>query len=166
LVSAVFVAADNFCHYIIAAIYVKVSFETRMLLNKDTYLKSADELESVNKFRCCFTFANIAISIVILLISITMYLAFVLDSKKLIAATLDSTFVFQLVCMLAWTLTLINLYRDINHSEKLLPNKRVFLLHGCLLTCSLLLSASSFIIFLVEKIEDSQNEYVILEDIR
>ena len=63
-------AGANFCHYIIAAIYVKVSFETKKLLKKDTYLKSAVELESVNQFRCYFTFANIAISIVILVISI------------------------------------------------------------------------------------------------
>jgi hypothetical protein len=70
LAAAVLLAADNFCHYIIAAIYVKVSFETKKLLKKDTYLKSAVELESVNQFRCYFTFANIAISIVILVISI------------------------------------------------------------------------------------------------
>ncbi len=116
-----------------------------MLLKKDTYLKSASELESVNLFRCCFTFANITISIMIILISITLYLAVVLNSKVLIAVTDNSTLVFQFVFMLAWALTLINLYRDIKHSDKLLPNKRMFLLHGCLLTSYLFIYASNLI---------------------
>jgi hypothetical protein len=145
ITNAVYLGADNFCHWIIAAIYIKVSFETRMLLKKDTYLKSASELESVNLFRCCFATANITISIFIILISITLYLAVVLNSKVLIAVTDNSTLVFQFVFMLAWALTLINLYRDIKHSDKLLPNKRMFLLHGCLLTSYLFIYACNLI---------------------
>lgn len=34
----------NSSHWIIAKIYIQASFETRMLLNKDTYTKSANEL--------------------------------------------------------------------------------------------------------------------------
>jgi len=36
--------AANFCHWIITAIYVKASFETRMLINKNTYIGSAVDL--------------------------------------------------------------------------------------------------------------------------
>jgi hypothetical protein len=48
--------------------------------------------------------------------------------------------------LFAWAWTLIRLYKDIKHSEKLLPNKRIFILHGSLLTGYLLLNALSQII--------------------
>ncbi len=43
--------------------------------------------------------------------------------------------------MLAWAWTLIRLYKEIENSEKLLPNKGVFTLHGSLLAVYLLLYA-------------------------
>jgi hypothetical protein len=43
--------------------------------------------------------------------------------------------------MVGWAWTLIRLYRDIDHSEKLLPNKRIFILHGSLLGAYLVLFA-------------------------
>jgi hypothetical protein len=41
--------------------------------------------------------------------------------------------------MLVWAWTLTRLYKDIKHSEKLLPNKRIFVMHGSILTAYLLL---------------------------
>jgi hypothetical protein len=64
-------ATSNFCHWIITITYIKTSLETRMLLNKDTYLKSADEMDFVRNFRCYITFANISASIIIVAISAT-----------------------------------------------------------------------------------------------
>ena len=72
--------AENFCHWIITFTYVKTSLETRMLLNKDTYLKSADEMAFVRNFRCYLTIANISASILIIAISVIESIAAYLNS--------------------------------------------------------------------------------------
>jgi hypothetical protein len=66
-----FIAGGDFCHWIITMTYIQASFETKMLLKKDTYLKSAHELVLVDKVRCLFTITNAVISLLILLVSIT-----------------------------------------------------------------------------------------------
>jgi len=55
---AIYSAAGIFCHWIITTTYIQVSFETKKLLNKDTYIKASTELVSVDKFKCCLTTAN------------------------------------------------------------------------------------------------------------
>ena len=132
-------ATDNFCHWIITSTYIKVSFETRMLIDKNTYIKSAAELVKVDRFRCFLTTSNVIISVLILLISITAYFGVILDKHMLHLVTVYSSFVLQIGCLFAWAWILIRLYKDIEHSEKLLPNKRIFILHGSLLSVYLLL---------------------------
>jgi hypothetical protein len=130
-----FLTFENFCHWIISFVYIKTSLETRMLLNKDTYLKSADETVYVKKFRCYLTTANIFASILIIAISATMFIGTYSDGQSLYVGIANlATLLFELICSVAWVWTLIRLYKDIAHSEKLLPNKRVFFLHGSLLT--------------------------------
>ncbi len=132
-------ATDNFCHWIITSTYIKVSFETRMLIDKNTYIKSAAELVKVDRFRCFLTTSNVIISVLILLISITAYFGVILDKHMLHLDTVYSSFVLQIGCLFAWAWILIRLYKDIEHSEKLLPNKRIFILHASLLSVYLLL---------------------------
>jgi len=86
------------------------------------------------------------ISILILVIAITLYFGIALDPSKLYSVAENSTFVFQVGCLFAWACTLIKLYKEIEHSEKLLPNKRIFILHGCLLTIYLLFFALQLIL--------------------
>ena len=124
----------NFCHWIVTIVYIKTSIETRMLLNKDTYVKSAYEMVSVRNFRCYVTTANIFASILIIAISATMCLALFFQYPKLFSIAYSVAIFFRFLCSVAWAWTLIRLYKDIKHSEKLLPNKRVFFIHGSLLT--------------------------------
>ena len=63
--------------------------------------------------------------------------------------------------MLTWGWTLIRLYRDIEHSEKLLPNKHIFILHGSLLTGYLLLFALTQLITYVVKHSENEVSYPI-----
>jgi hypothetical protein len=125
---------ENFCHWIITITYIKTSLETRMLLNKETYLKSADEMVFVRNFRCYLATANISASIVIIAISAFFSIADFYESVKLLLIANGAAVVFELLCSFAWAWTLIRLYKDITHSEKLLPNKRIFFIHGSLLT--------------------------------
>jgi hypothetical protein len=73
-------AGNNFCHWIITVTYIKTSLETRMLLNKDTYLKSADEIVFVRNFRCYLKIANISASILIISFSVAQTLVIFYDS--------------------------------------------------------------------------------------
>ncbi len=127
-------AGNNFCHWIITVTYIKTSLETRMLLNKDTYLKSADEIVFVRNFRCYLKIANISASILIISFSVAQTLVIFYDSFQLQSITNNAILVFELICSVAWAWTLIRLYKDIAHSEQLLPNKHIFFIHGSLLT--------------------------------
>ncbi len=129
-----YLAAENFCHWIITITYIKTSLETRMLLNKDTYLKSADEMVFVRNFRCYLTIANISASILIIAISAFFSIVYFYYRLKLQLIAEYAVLFYQLLCSVAWAWTLIRLYKDITHSEKLLPNKRIFFIHGSLLT--------------------------------
>lgn len=55
--------------------------------------------------------------------------------------------------LIAWSWALFSLYRDVKHSEKLLPDKKIFLLHGSLLTAFLVLLLAQTII---QEIADKQ----------
>ena len=75
----------------------------------------------------------------IMAISAVEYLGVHLDLKVLkIGGNITSLF-FQVGCLFAWAWTLIRLYKEIEHSEKLLPNKHIFILHGSLLILYLLI---------------------------
>jgi hypothetical protein len=84
-----------------------------MLLNKDTYFKSAAELVSVQKFKCWFTVANVFATLLILFIGLTGYFGLHNRSAKLIYVLDLTQLVFQFSCLLAWGYTLIRLYKDI-----------------------------------------------------
>jgi hypothetical protein len=51
--------------------------------------------------------------------------------------------------MIAWTWTLVRLYKDIKHAEKLLPNKRLFKIHGILLAIYMVLSVLNQVILVI-----------------
>jgi len=54
-----------------------------MLLNKETYIKSASELVQVDKFRSWMLAANVAVMCLILIISVMAYFSTTLDDEKL-----------------------------------------------------------------------------------
>ena len=74
-----------------------------MLIKKDTYLLSAAELVSVDRFRFCLMVANVVVSIMILLIAVLDYIGFHPYRLALIEIVLNTTLVFQVGCLLAWT---------------------------------------------------------------
>ncbi len=67
--------------------------------------------------------------------------------------------------MFAWAWTLIRLYKDIKHSNKLLPSKGIFILHGSLLTGFLLLFAMEEILTNARNHADNLETYSILTGI-
>jgi len=82
------------CHWIITATYIDVSFKTRMLLNKNTYIKSATELVQVTKFRYKIIIANIVVILIILTFSIVNYNAVLKKSDRLYAIAYFELLIF------------------------------------------------------------------------
>jgi len=142
ITAALLFAFQNICHWIITDTYIRVSFETRMLLKKETYMNAAAHLDEVTESRRKLTIANVCAGILIMAMSTCFYVGNRREDGyllQMIAAY--SELVFQMGCMVAWACTLVRLYKDINHSEKLLPKKRIFILHGSLLVAYLLVFA-------------------------
>jgi hypothetical protein len=73
LAVAVSFAASNACHWIITQTYFRVSFETRLLLDKKTYTDGAKQKEVATKMRCRLTYANIIAGLIIVAISACYY---------------------------------------------------------------------------------------------
>ena len=63
---------------------------------------------------------------------------------------------FVSVCTIIWGYTLIRLYKDVKTSEKLLPNKKLFFLHGSLLSLYLILLLTGI---LMQRIADNYYEH-------
>lgn len=159
---AIQLVGDNFGQWIITVTYIKVSFETRMLLDKDTYFKSAADLVAVQKFKCWFTVSNVLGSLLILFFALTIYFGLHKDIAKLLYVSDLMQLSFQFLCLLAWGLTLIRLYRDIKNSEKLLPNKRLFTFHGLSLATYLLLYAlADLLAYLGEKSDNADASLIL-----
>ena len=146
---ALYFATDNLIHWIIAVTHIRASFETRMLLNKNTYEWISKVDVSVRKFRCWLTLANIFVTILILVITACEYFGDTYRNLRLLTVSDYSSVTFQFLCMIAWTWTLIRLYNDIKHVEKLLPNKRLFKIHGILLAVYMALSVLNQVILII-----------------
>jgi len=146
---ALYFATDNLIHWIIAVTYIRASFETRMLLDKNTYALIYAVDVSVRKFRCWLTLSNILVTIIILVISACEYFGDTYQFLRLLAVSDYSSVTFQFLCMIAWTWTLVRLYKDIKHAEKLLPNKRLFKIHGILLAIYMVLSVLNQVILVI-----------------
>ena len=133
------IAGENACHWVITAIYLRVMTETRLLLHKDTYANIGAHLAYINRFRWLLNVAHVIAAILIFAFSAINYIGDWSRNKMLVSIGLDCSLVFQTACSLTWGCTLINLYRDVKQAKKLMPNQRIFLLHGCLLTLFLVL---------------------------
>ena len=65
--------------------------------------------------------------------------------------------------LVAWAWSLFRLYRDIKYSEKLLPDKKIFILHASLLIAFLLiLLTQTIIIQLANKLMSGSNAQLVL----
>lgn len=77
--------------------------------------------------------ANVAVLALVLVLTAAGFFAEPTPGNKWIIAIDYTQLGLFWAFMIAWAWTLVKLYRDIKHSKKLLPNKRVFKLHGFLL---------------------------------
>lgn len=114
-------------------VYIKACYRTKQILNPQSYLTDPEKIAQVKRFERCLLFANVAVILFAVGISAMIWVAEDPDTKEYsIAQYLEGIFFW--VCLVIWGLALIKLYRDVKQSEKILPNKRIFVVHGTLLT--------------------------------
>lgn len=108
-----------------------------------TYFDDDQTYVRVTRFKTGMTIANVVVLLLIVAISIMLDLgarSLLKGGKQLFFVIGNySSLAFQTICTLVWGWTLFSLYRDVNTSDKLLPNKKLFILHGSLLATYLFL---------------------------
>lgn len=140
-------AAELSTHWIITATYIRVAYEARQMVNLDVYINNPEMMAEIDSFNRSMLVANIVAAIFIAANVACFAIEGALDIGKLFVIQ-DYTFQIMLWTMLAaWACALIKLYREVKHSEKLLPDKKLFILHGSLLTVYLILYLIQTIVF-------------------
>lgn len=133
-------------HWIITYTYIVVAFETKQMLSQETYENNPESTAKVDSFRKTMFIANVCVFAFIAMLTICWLI---------MGDNLQGTFYFILSyayqafmwgMLIAWVASLIKLYRDVKHSEKLLPDKKNFIWHGSLLALYLTLSLAAVII--------------------
>lgn len=100
-------------------------------------MEMADAHRSKHKRRMLI--ANVVVIFLIAAITVYIFLSGDNRSNKLFSVVLYTTEALLIFMLIAWACALYRLYRDVKHSRKLLPNKKIFRLHAGLLSASLFL---------------------------
>ena len=88
----------------------------------------------VNSFQKTLLVITIIVGLLIAANTLCWYLDYYMTGYKLYFIANYSYQALLWGMLIAWAWSLFRLYRDIKHSEKLLPDKQIFILHGGLLT--------------------------------
>jgi hypothetical protein len=115
-----------------------VSAETRQLLDRGVLLSERGKIEDVYRFKRNMLIANVLCPLVILGLSICIFFGYL--TRNLVVYDIGNYGWVSVLSVftIIWGWTLYTLYRDTVHSRKLLPNSRIFILHGSLLAFFLL----------------------------
>jgi hypothetical protein len=126
--------SEPLVHLYICLIYLRVSTEVTYLLDKNIYLENQSTLADFDRKKrnlLVFFFINVVLCVGLGLLTL---IAYTRASLGLLSFISDWLFIiFQFAYFLIWAWALYALYRDIKHANMLLPNKRIFVLHGSLL---------------------------------
>lgn len=99
------------------------------------------KIAAVNRFKRSINFANVMCPLLVVGCSLLIFLGEKQDNGLLYDIGSYGWLTLLTVFTLTWGWTLYKLYMNTVHSEKLLPDKRIFILHGSLLVFFLLMNA-------------------------
>lgn len=115
-------------------IYLLVTFQTDALLDKDVILNNQDRIASVERKKKCLMLASIVVVLLSLAVAVMYGIGFTYIYHKrgprLLIAAMYLSVASIGVFLAIWALALAKLYNKVKNQEALLPNKKVFLLHG------------------------------------
>jgi len=133
---------EGLIHYVITQLYLRVSFETKAILDREVLFNNAGKLAEVEQFKTRMKWANFLCPLLVLGFSVCQYIALKNETKVVFYDVgFYGWLIMVTVFTITWGWTLHKLYRDTKLSEKLLPDKRIFVLHGSLLVLFLLVLA-------------------------
>ena len=131
-------ALDGWIHWVITQSYLRVAYETKFILDRGVLQNDPDKIAAVHRFKRNMVVANILCPLLILAFSVCIYFGFYKDNPFYFIGYYGWLAMIA-IFTLTWGWTLFKLYRDTVHSKKLLPNKKIFILHGSLLVLYVLL---------------------------
>ena len=141
LISSIILPVQGLIHWVITQSYLNVSFETKQIINKDVLFNNPEKLAAVYRFKTCMKVANILVPLLFIALSVCYFIG--VTSQNVILYDIGNYGWLAMVTnfTLTWGWSLYKLYRDTTDSDELLPDKRIFILHGSLLTLFLVLQA-------------------------
>ena len=134
-------AFDGLIHWVITQSYIKVANETSQILDLRVHLNDPEKRAEVSQFKLRIKIANVLFPLLVLACSVCIYFGYKLENAWFYNIGSYGWLSLVTSFTLTWGWMLYKLYRDTVHSKKLLPNKRIFILHGSLLAFFLLMSA-------------------------
>jgi len=139
LIFALITGTELMIHWLITQSYIKVAYETKFILDRDVLFNDPVKLAAVRRFKRIMKCANVAMTLLILAIAVCFYVANKTGNLLLNYIANICWLVLPSFFTIMWAWPLYKLYRDTRNSKKLLPNKKIFILHGSLLVLFLLL---------------------------
>jgi len=141
-------AFEGVIHWIITQSYIKVACETKQILDKAVIFNNPAKIAEVHRFKIRIRNANIVCPLLVIVLSVCGYIGGQINPDGwlyIIGAYGWLALVFAFTAVWGWML--YKLYRDTLHSRKLLPDKRIFILHGVLLVLFLALTLVSILTY-------------------
>lgn len=136
---AIYSAFEVLTHWLISHQYLQVSYETKYLLDIEVLLNDPVKIAEVGRFKKRMRLSHIPVVLLIVALSVLVYFGWQ-DIKQQTASVnycyiIGSYGLLSMIVVLTilWGRSLIKLYRDTQASEKLLPKKSIFKVHGTLL---------------------------------
>ena len=131
-------ALEGWIHWVITQSYLRVAYETKFILDRGVLKNEPAKIDAVRRFKRNMLVANILCPLLILAFSVCIYFGYWTGNKFYYIGNYGWLSMIA-IFTLTWGWTLFKLYRDTVHSKKLLPNKKIFILHGSLLVLFVLL---------------------------
>ena len=146
ILTALILVFDLEIHWLISKTYLKVAFDTKQLLDPDVYFKNEKKMSGIDRFRWRLKVANVLVHLTAIGIFLSILLS-LLQIAPFWVYQLGNYTELALLTLFAglWGWTLASLYRNVKNSRKLLPDKRVFKLHGGLLVFYLLFMTANIV---------------------
>lgn len=138
-------SSDVVSHWLVAYAYLRVIFDMEALLDKETHMSNYAKIDEISQNKKKLIVASVVAISVCLLDGLACYFGFIINSLFFIIGTQFVCVTLNFIFLGVWGYALIKLNSRIKLAEKLMPNRRMFSMHGTVLICYILFN----LVFLV-----------------
>lgn len=126
-------SSDMISHWTVSYVYLTVILEMEALLDKETHMSSYDKLNEITASKGKLKIWSVLAVTLCVIDGVICYVGFMIDDVFLIVGTQFVLVCFNIAFLYIWGYALIKLNRRIKNADKLIPNKRLFMMHGTVL---------------------------------